>query len=61
MNFVVDTFTADDWEQVHAIYREGIATGQATFEVDAPTWEQFDANHLPTCRLVARSQDQILG
>ena len=61
MDFVVDTFTADDWEQVHTIYLEGIATGQATFEVDAPTWEQFNVNHLPECRLVACSQGQIIG
>lgn len=61
MEFVVDIFTADDWKQVHTIYLDGIATGQATFEVDAPTWEQFDANHLPECRLAARSQGQIIG
>ena len=60
MDFVVNTFSADDWQQVHTIYLEGIATGQATFEVDAPTWEQFDANHLPECRLAARSQGQII-
>jgi len=25
-----------DWDQVRAIYLEGIATGHATFETDAP-------------------------
>jgi phosphinothricin acetyltransferase len=45
----------DDWEQVRAIYLEGIATGDATFETGAPLWEKWDAAHLRDCRLVARS------
>ncbi len=51
----------DDWEQVRAIYIEGIETGQATFEVTAPTWDQFDSGHLPECRLAARAQNKIIG
>jgi phosphinothricin acetyltransferase len=61
MEFVIDTLTAGDWEQVRAIYLEGVATGQATFEVAAPTWDQFDANHLSECRLVARAQGRVIG
>jgi L-amino acid N-acyltransferase YncA len=34
-----------DWEQVRRIYVEGIATGNATFEEDAPTREAFMAGH----------------
>ena len=30
-----------DWEQVRRIYLEGLATGQATFETDAPSWERL--------------------
>jgi L-amino acid N-acyltransferase YncA len=36
----------DDWEQVRSIFREGIATGSTTFEIDAPSWETWDAGHL---------------
>ncbi len=61
MDFVIAPFTRDDWEQVRAIYLEGVTTGQATFEIDAPTWEQFDASHLPACRLAARAQGKIIG
>jgi L-amino acid N-acyltransferase YncA len=61
MDLIIDKLTADDWEQVRAIYIEGIATGQATFEVEAPTWDQFDASHLVECRLTARAQSQIIG
>jgi len=46
---------------VRAIYLEGIATGQATFETAAPSWEQWDDGHLPHSRLVARQQQAVLG
>lgn len=62
MNYVVADMTADDWEQVRSIYLEGIATGHATFETTAPTWEQWDAGHLRKARLVARGEaGDILG
>lgn len=46
--------TPADWPAVRAIYAEGIATGQATFETAAPEWAEWDAAHLPEPRLVAR-------
>ncbi len=36
----------DDWAAVHAIYAAGIATGEATFESEPPTWEAFEADVL---------------
>jgi L-amino acid N-acyltransferase YncA len=50
-----------DWDAVRAIYLEGIAGGNATFETGAPTWEDWDASHLQQCRLVARGIGRILG
>jgi phosphinothricin acetyltransferase len=39
---------------VKTIYEEGIAAGDATFERAAPSsWADWDAKHLPHCRLVA--------
>ncbi|MEV4810822.1 GNAT family N-acetyltransferase [Micromonospora avicenniae] len=35
------------------IYRLGIATGNATFETEPPTWERFTATRLPGHRWVA--------
>ena len=61
MDFVIDSLRPQDWEFVRAIYLEGIATGQATFENEAPDWERWDAGHLPQCRLVARNGDVVLG
>jgi len=51
-----------DWQQVKSIYEEGIATGNATFQTTAPTWEEWDDSHLKNSRIVAiDEQDQILG
>src|SRR5262245_385450 len=61
MDFVIDLMRPRDWEFVRAIYLEGIATGQATFETEAPDWERWDSGHLPQCRLVARNGGAILG
>lgn len=49
------------WEAVRAIYAQGIATGDATFETEVPNWEPWDAEHLDVCRLVARRGEEILG
>jgi phosphinothricin acetyltransferase len=50
-----------DWPKVRAIYQAGIATGDATFETAAPTWEAWDAAHLPGHRLLATDGDRVLG
>jgi L-amino acid N-acyltransferase YncA len=50
-----------DWLAVRAIYLEGIATDQATFETEAPTWEAWDATHLRAPRLVAFSDGRVIG
>jgi len=52
---------AEHWPDVKAIYESGIATGNATFQTGAPAWEEWDAAHIKTCRLVAVEQDEILG
>lgn len=54
----------DDWPQVKAIYEAGIATGNATFETEAPSWEAWDQGHLAAHRLVAvdtEDEDRVLG
>jgi L-amino acid N-acyltransferase YncA len=52
-----------DWPVVRRIYTEGIATGDATLERDAPDWDHFDRSHRPDCRLVAREtrNGDVLG
>ncbi|MBA5638608.1 N-acetyltransferase [Duganella sp. LX20W] len=51
----------EDWADVRRIYLEGIASGNSTFQTEAPTWEQWDANHLQACRLVAIQDNGIVG
>lgn len=53
--------TPSDYPAVADIYREGIATGNATFNTDAPTWEAWDRGHLTHCRLVAVEGERVLG
>lgn len=50
----LDTLVEADWPAAAQIYAEGIASGDATFETRPPTWEAWDAAHLPVCRLAAR-------
>ncbi|HEV7656343.1 MAG TPA: GNAT family N-acetyltransferase [Mycobacteriales bacterium] len=51
----------EDWPAVAAIYGEGIATGNATYETEVPSWAQWDARHLPGHRLVAELDGVLAG
>jgi L-amino acid N-acyltransferase YncA len=57
----IDAMQPGDWNEVKAIYLEGIATGNATFETSAPSFIAWDKAHLPFARLVARRGDAIVG
>ncbi len=57
----IERLTPADWEAVRAIYVEGIATGDATFETDAPPWDVWDGAHRQDARLVARRGGRVLG
>ena len=50
-----------DWPAVRAIYEQGLATRQATFETEAPSWEEWDAGHLAELRLVAERDGEVIG
>ena len=53
MQYPILPMPPDLWPAVREIYREGIATGNATFETELPDWEKWDSNHRKDCRLVA--------
>jgi len=57
----LDLMKPSDWEAVKEIYEEGIATGNATFQQSAPTWEEWNNSHLAHSRIVAKEGDNILG
>jgi len=50
-----------DWPQVAAIWAEGIATGQATFETEPPSEAVFDATRRPEGRFVAEHDGDVVG
>jgi phosphinothricin acetyltransferase len=58
---VIRAMRANDWRAVAEIYREGIATNDATLEPDVPPWPQWDATHRADCRLVACLGDVVVG
>jgi L-amino acid N-acyltransferase YncA len=53
--------TEDDWAAVADIYWDGMRDGLATFETEVPSWETWDAAHLPEHRLVAELLGEIVG
>ncbi|MFW2487821.1 N-acetyltransferase family protein [Clostridium chromiireducens] len=61
MNYTIEEMKKSDWEEVAKIYFEGINTGIATFQNSIPTFEEWDNGHVVSCRLVARSEEKVLG
>lgn len=62
MDYVIDEMRHSDWREVRRIYLEGITTGHATFEIEAPAaWEKWDAAHSRHGRLVVRDGDRVKG
>ena len=58
----IEPMSAADWPAVRRIYAEGIATGDATLEREAPDWDHFDRSHKADCRLVARDgRNEVVG
>jgi phosphinothricin acetyltransferase len=53
--------TRDDWPAAEAIYAEGIATGNATFETEPPTCAEFHAGRLDAHRFVAVEDGRVVG
>jgi L-amino acid N-acyltransferase YncA len=55
-------FNEMDYPAVKEIYELGIATGNATFQTEAPAWEAWDNDHLKTCRLLSTDEHgKVMG
>jgi phosphinothricin acetyltransferase len=50
-----------DWPEVAQIFAEGIATGNATFETEVPSWDAWDSAHLPEHRFVAMRDGSVVA
>ncbi len=59
MDHKIEPMNHEDWEQVRAIYEEGIATENATFEPVVPDWEKWDSAHVADPRLVVRVEGRV--
>lgn len=52
----------DDIQDALSIYEQGIAAGNATFQTEAPSVEEWDREHLPFGRLKAVNEEgKMLG
>jgi L-amino acid N-acyltransferase YncA len=48
------------WADVANIYAEGIATGNATFQKEIPTWTSWDEAHLLFARIIAQNTEGVV-
>src|SRR5436305_978436 len=60
-NFQIEPMRAEHWSAVAEIYLQGIATGNATFETECTDWANWNAKHHAHSRLVARSDEHVVG
>ncbi|MBP3951048.1 GNAT family N-acetyltransferase [Bacillus suaedae] len=61
MNVVITNMKDSDRDQVLDIYMEGISTGNATFQTEPMTWEEWNGKYANECRFVAREEDRVVG
>jgi len=61
MDLIIRTINIKDWHHVSEIYKQGIETGNATFEIKVPSWEEWNSKYLPFCRLGAEIQNELAG
>jgi phosphinothricin acetyltransferase len=61
VEILIDEMCPDDWEQVRQIYLDGLATGQASFETEAPSREVWDQKHHRHSRLVVRCGPRVVA
>lgn len=61
MELIIRAMKEEDWDAVAAIYKEGIDTKIATFQLEVPTYEAWDQSHIKSCRLVAEENGVVIG
>ncbi len=50
-----------DWWAISRIYEEGVFVGNATFEIEVPSWHQWNRDHHGECRMVAELNKQLVA
>jgi L-amino acid N-acyltransferase YncA len=57
----IEELRPEHWPGVVRVFEEGIATRNATFETEAPSWDAWDSSHLVEHRLVALRGGEVVG
>jgi L-amino acid N-acyltransferase YncA len=57
----IEQMQPNNWSAVKAIYEAGIATGNATFQTEAPSWDEWNSAHLQHSRIVAMLYNEVVG
>jgi len=58
---IIENLKPAHWPEIRRIYLEGIATGQATLQTTAPSWDEWDKAHLADLRYVAIIKNEVAG
>ena len=62
MNYELREMVPEDGKRVLEIFQQGIDSGNATFDKDAPTWESWDMNFFRTCRWILENENsEVIG
>jgi phosphinothricin acetyltransferase len=61
MGATLRAMTEADWPEVAAIWADGIATGNATFETEPPSWKVFEETRHRDGRFVAEMHGAVVG
>lgn len=61
MDLEFGSIREDNYAEVVDIYLEGIATGMATFETQAPFWKEWEEKHLPFGNITLKEEGKIQG
>ncbi len=51
----------EHWQAVRRIYADGLTSGNASFELKPPGWDEFQASHLADHQLVAIDDSKVVG
>ncbi len=62
MNYEIRRMKSTDSDSVISIFKQGIDGGNATFDKDAPNWENWDAGYFHDCRWVVEDEsEKVMG
>lgn len=53
--------TREHWQAVRRIYADGLTSGNASFELKPPGWDEFRQSHLADHQLVAIDDSKVVG